>query len=525
MITREGIPVSPGVAIAEALILDKQRFRIPRRYVSRDAVDDELQRLKQAIEAVSAEVDRNRVVITEQLGEQYGAIFSAHLQLLRDPRLNSEWAALIREHQNSPEHAVSTTLLRYASVFEKLGNRYLAERSHDIFDIERSLLSSLLGLRRGELEHINSVTVVLAHDLTPSETASFDRRFVLGFATEAGGAVGHAAIVARGMEIPAVVGVGPFLADIAPGDMVIIDGEQGQVVIRPDETTLDRYRQQLERRRTAAASLEQLRDLPAETKDGQRIEIFANIEFPHEAAAVRQRGAQGIGLYRTEFLYLGREQDPDEEDHYQAYAEVLEKMEGQPVIIRTFDLGADKLGQAPTTSEERNPFLGLRSIRLSLRNVPSFRRQLTAILRASALGDLRVMFPMITTLSELRQAKSLLADTLAVDRSNREVAALYHDSDPAVLRLIQMTLEAAARRQKPVSLCGQMCANPLYITLLVGLGLRSLSVPPAVIPEIKQVCRSVSIAQCGEIARRAMQLQSAREIDNFLREELKRIRC
>jgi phosphotransferase system enzyme I (PtsI) len=433
----------------------------------------------------------------------------------------------------------------------------------------------LLGLRREELGHINSPSIVLAQDLTPSETASFDRRYVQGFATEAGGAVGHAAIVARGLEIPAVVGVGRFLSDVVPGDLVIIDGELGRVVIRPDEVTLERYRHQVELRRTAAAHLETLRDLPAETRDGERIQILANIEFPHEAEVLCERGAEGIGLYRTEFLYLGATQEPDEEAHYQAYAAVVQCMQGRPVIIRTFDLGADKMGNVPLPSEERNPFLGLRSIRLSLRNVPSFRRQLTAILRASALGDLRVMFPMITTLNELRQAKSLLADamedlderglpfrrdlpigmmvevpaavvmideflkevdfasigtndliqyTLAVDRSNREVASLYHDSNPAVLKLIQMTVDAGKRHNKPVSLCGQMCANPLYTTLLIGVGLRALSVPPAVIPEIKQICRNVTIPQCADIAKRAIQLESAREVDNFLREELTRIR-
>jgi phosphotransferase system enzyme I (PtsI) len=287
-----------------------------------------------------------------------------------------------------------------------------------------------------------------------------------------------------------------------------------------------------------------------------------------------RRGAAGIGLYRTEFLYLGSGKEPSEEDHFQAYSDVAQRMGGRQVIIRTFDLGADKLGQAPAELEERNPFLGVRSIRLSLRNVPVFRCQLAAILRASTHGNVCVMFPMITTLAELRQAKSILADcqedlderglpyrnlsvgmmvevpaavmmidqflpevdfvsigtndlvqyALAVDRSNREVADLYRDSDPAVLRLIDLTVQAARRHGRPVSLCGQMSANPLYTTLLLGMGLRFISVPPANIPEIKEICRSVDIPQCEHVARSALQMESARQIDNFLREELKKVR-
>jgi phosphoenolpyruvate-protein phosphotransferase (PTS system enzyme I) len=355
---------------------------------------------------------------------------------------------------------------------------------------------------------------------------------------------------------------------------VIIDGDRGQVLVRPDEETIARYRVEAEVHRQQAASLESLRDLPAETQDGVHIHIGANIEFPKDVEACLDRGADGIGLYRTEFLYLGGESDPSEEAHFQAYAEVTERMQQRPVTIRTFDLGADKLGQSPALSEEKNPFLGLRSIRLSLRNVPSFRAQLRAILRASALGSVQVMFPMITTVGELRRAKAVLADamedleelgvdfnrqlpvgmmvevpsavimletflsevdfvsigtndliqyTLAVDRSNPDVADLYHDSDPAVLRLIQMTLQIAERAGKPVALCGKMSGNPLYTMLLVGLGLRELSVPAAVIPEIKQICRSVTTQHCAEVADRAMRMESAREIDNFLREELKKV--
>ncbi|MBM4000153.1 MAG: phosphoenolpyruvate--protein phosphotransferase [Planctomycetes bacterium] len=575
MITHYGIPASPGVAIGEALIFDKERIRIPRRFVTRDAVDDEVRRLEQAIDAVAAEIDRNRELVTGQLGAQYGAIFAAHLAMLRDPRLNEEWRRLIREQHYAPEHAVSETLRRYASVFQKLEHRFLAARSEDVLDIERSLLRCLTGQPREELTHIGSPVAVLAHDLTPSETASLDRRFVIGFATESGGAGGHSAIVARALEIPAVVGLGRFLAETGPGDAVIIDGDEGRLIVRPDGPTRAEFERRAESRRTFAASLERFRDLPAETADGTRIEIDANIEFPHEVDACRQRGADGIGLYRTEFLYLGAAREPTEDDHFRAYADVVERMGGRPVVIRTFDLGADKLGRAPGESEERNPFLGLRSIRISLRHVTEFRRQLRAILRAGASGDVRVMFPMIATVPELRRAKAILADAcedldeagiprppkmpvgmmvevpsavvlldrflpdvdfvsigtndliqyaLAVDRCNREVADLYHDTDPAVLKLIAMTVDAAERHGKPVGLCGQMSANPLCTPLLIGLGLRSLSMPPADIPEIKQICRGTTVERCREVAGRALRMESARQVDHYLREEFQKNR-
>jgi phosphotransferase system enzyme I (PtsI) len=570
----QGIAASPGVAIGEALIIDTEGFRIPRRYIARDVVADELQRLNDAIAAVASDMERNREAISRQLGEQYGAIFGAHAQMLRDPRLYAEIESLIQQQYHSPEYAVTKTLQRYAEVFQKIGDSYLAERAHDMFDIERSLLRQLLGQCREDLGHLKSPVVVFSHNLTPTETATLDRQFVLGFATEIGGAGGHTAIVAKGMEIPAVVGVGNFLVELAAGDMVIVDGDHGRVILQPDEETIARYRREAEFRHTRDVQLTSLRDLPAETKDGARVELFANIEFPREVHACLDRGAGGIGLYRTEFLYLGTSVEPTEEEHFQAYAHVVQAMQGRPVVIRTVDLGADKMGQLPQGEAERNPFLGLRSIRLSLRNVSAFRTQLRAILRSSALGTVKIMFPLISTLQELLQAKMVLADAmddldeagvefdrnlqvgmmvevpsavitldkflrevaffsigtndlvqyaLAVDRSNNEVADAYQASDPAVLRLLEMTVRTAAKGNIPVSVCGQMSGEVAYIMLLLGLGLRSFSVPPSAIPGIKRVCRSVSVTQCEVVARRALTLDNAREIDSYLREELRKV--
>src|SRR5688572_15281148 len=279
----QGIAVSPGVAIGEALVMDHEGFRIPRRFVSRDAVEAEVERLDKALEAAAAEIGRNRDAIAGKLGKEYGAIFEAHLQMLRDPRLRSEVDGLVREKNYSPEYAVSRVLRQYAKVFEALESSYFHERANDIFDIERCLLRNLLGMRREEISDLTSPVLVLAHNLTPSETANLDRRFVRGFVTEIGGPGSHTAIVAQGLEMPAVVGTGPFLTDVSGGDLVIIDGDQGLVILNPDEETVARYRHEVEEHRNLAVKLEALRDLPAVTLDGVRIQLYGNIEFPHEA--------------------------------------------------------------------------------------------------------------------------------------------------------------------------------------------------------------------------------------------------
>jgi phosphotransferase system enzyme I (PtsI) len=569
----QGIAVSPGVAIGEALVMDTEGFRIPRRFVSRDTVDDELERLDKAIRAAATEIAGHRDAVTGELGEKYGGIFEAHLQMLQDARLRKELEEMIRHRHYSPEYAVSRTLRRYAQVFQRLESAHLAERANDIFDIEKRLLRHLLGRRREGISHLTSPVLVLAHNLTPSETANLDRTFVRGFVTEVGGPGGHTAIVAEALEIPAVVGTGPFLSEVSGGDQVIIDGDKGLVILQPDEETLARYRHEVEEIRTLAARLEPLRDLPCETADGVRIQLFGNIEFPYEVQHCLERGADGVGLYRTEFLYLGAETEPDEETHFQAYMQVLRAMGDKPVTIRTFDLGADKLPHLPPPQDERNPCLGLRSIRLALRYLPMFRTQLRAALRASAVGNLRIMFPLVSTLLELRQAKMVLADviedlderhipfnrdlpvgmmvevpaavmmidrfveevdffsigtndliqyTLAVDRSNKDVVGLYNPADPAVLKLISMTIEAGRRKSIPVNMCGQMSGNPIYTMLLLGLGLRQFSASPSSVPEVKHACRHVTLPQCEAVAARVMTMENARDIKNYLREELKK---
>ncbi len=569
----QGIAVSPGVALGEALVLDNQGFRIPRRFVQHDAVEQEVQRLHQAIQATRQQIARNRDAINQQLGPHYGAIFDAHLQMLQDEKLLREIEQLVRRRHFSPEYAVSRVLRRYARVFEQLPGPF-AEKATDIFDIQRRLLRELLGRDRQELGHLTSPVLVLAHSLTPSEVAGFDPQYVKGFVTEVGGPGSHTAIVAQGLEIPAVVGTGPFLTAVSGGEEVILDADQGWVILDPDEATRQEYQQRIRRRERWLVELRSLDQQEARTADGVRIELMGNIELPQEAEHCRRRGADGIGLYRTEFLYLQSPTPPSEEEHYQAYAQVVQAMQGRVVVIRTFDLGADKLRHLPEPEEQANPFLGLRSLRLALRHTEMFRTQLRAIVRAAALGPVRVLFPFVSTLRELRQAKTVLADvvedlqeqgqgppepvpvgmmieipsaailadlfvpevdfvsigtndltqyTLAADRGNREVSSLYNPCDPAVLRLLKNTIEQADRHGKPVNVCGQVGSMPECVILLLGLGLRRLSVAPGAIAQVKRICRRVTLPQCQQVAQRALGMDDGRTVQLFLRQEIKQL--
>lgn len=571
MLELQGIPVSPGVAIASALVLDADGYRIPRCIVPASDVDGEFAQLHCAVDTVSAQLEQSRLETTAQAGRQTGDIFAAQLQMLHDPRLHSELEKRICDERQSAAFAVSAVLHNYASALRKLENPLLADRAQDVLDIERQLLMQLGAVTRQPLGDLVEPVIVLSRMLTPSETASLDRRFVKGFCTEIGGAGGHTAIVAKGLEIPAVVGIGEFLPIIAGADLVIVDGDRGRLIIDPDAETIAHYQERAEYRRSLAARLAKQSQLPAETFDGTRIQLNANIEFPHETEACLARGADGIGLYRTEFLYLSSDEEPSEEDHFDAYSEVIRKMDGRPVVIRTLDLGADKMGRGKLAHQENNPFLGLRSIRLSLRNLDLFRPQLRAVLRAAVLGDVRVMFPLVTTIGELRQARMILnvvaedlaeagipyrSDlpvgmmvevpaavimldhfarevdffsigtndlaqyTLAVDRSNESVSELYQSSDPAVLRLIQASIDVARENQIPLSVCGEMSSNPARALLLLGMGVRNLSVPPSALPRVKKAIRNVTIEQCEAIAERVRKLESARDVDLYLLDRL-----
>jgi phosphotransferase system enzyme I (PtsI) len=572
---KRGIGVSPGVAIGPAMVLDTEWFRIPHRSVEGDRVAEEVARLRQALVAAAGEARENQQTISDKLGRQYGAIFGAHALLIEDGNLAGEIEALIRDQGHAAEYAVSRVMRRYAKALESLNRGTFATRAADLFDIEKRVLRNLLGHRREQIQQLTEPVIVLAHDLTPSETAALDPSKVYAFATEAGGRASHTAIMAGALEIPAVVGLGKFVIDVSGGDQVIVDGNRGVLILNPDEETLERYERTRSSFRTFENQLGELRQLPAETRDGVRIPLLGNIEFPQEASHCIDRGADGVGLYRTEFLYLGKQADPTEAEHLDAYLTVLRTIGPKPVVIRTLDLGADKFAMnSEAAAEERNPSLGLRSVRLCLRNLTLFKTQMRAILRASAFGDVRIMFPMVSTLLELRHCKMILAEvkedleeegiafnrkmpvgtmievpsaavmaeflarevnffsigtndliqyTLAADRTNENVASLYSAGDPAVLRLIDQVVKAAGKYNIDVNVCGEMSGEAIYTMLLLGLGLRQLSVTPHNIPEIKKIIRSVTIDEAVQVAQEALRMETARDVNNYLREQTRRV--
>ncbi|MDY7010304.1 MAG: phosphoenolpyruvate--protein phosphotransferase [Planctomycetota bacterium] len=570
---KKGIGVSPGVVICQAVVLDAEEYRIPERHISADLAGKEANRFENALSGSREELTELRDRTAKHLGKELGAIFDFHLALLDDKSLLEKIRRKIEHESVTAEFAVATVLREYAKEFLQMPE-YLAERVKDVYDIEKRILHRLIGQSRENLSKLTEDVVVLAHDLTPSQTASLDRDHVMGLATDAGGRTSHTAIVARALGIPAVVGLNDITVSVGTGDTIIIDGNRGVVIVEPDEATIEEHRRFLSRQVEFTRELDRLRDLPAVTMDGHEITLLGNIEFPGEAENVLAKGGHGIGLYRTEFLYLEKETEPTEEDHYQAYSKVIEIMEGRPVCIRTLDLGADKYTQAHSLMPERNPFLGLRSIRFCFQHLHLFRTQLRAILRASMKGEVSIMFPLITTVMELRQAKMILRDvmedleeedvdvrtdvpvgmmmevpsaalqsnqfaqevdffsigtndliqyTMAVDRTNERVAPLFSAAHPAILRLIKEVIRAGQRNDVGVSLCGEMGSDPEYILLLLGMGVRTLSVAPPIIPELKKVIRSITIEHARRVARHVATFDTDKQIVSYLRDQIRKV--
>jgi phosphotransferase system enzyme I (PtsI) len=572
---KKGIGVSPGVVISTAVVLDAEDLLIPERHVPPGRTTDEITRFHQAVEAAIGEISALRENVIAKAGKEIAAIFDVHIGILKDKSLLKQVEVEIVKQQTTAEFAVSIVMRRYSQAFLKMSDRYLSERVKDIHDIERRLLHNLIGQKHYDLAHLSRDVVIIAHDMLPSQTAALDRTHVKGFATDVGGRTSHTAIVARAMGIPAVVGLGNITSELNSGDVIIIDGHHGVVIINPDEEQLAEHRETEKRRVVVEKTLAELLHMPGRTLDGHEVALMANIEVPAGIDEAIDRGAQGVGLYRTEFLYLTRETgEPSEEDHYEAYVESLRRLKGKPLVIRTLDLGADKYTQSKAANPERNPFLGDRSIRMCLHDIPMFKRQLRAIMRASTQGDVRIMFPMISTLMELRQAKMVLYDvmedledegiefrreipigmmievpsaalmadsfakevnffsigtndliqyTLAVDRTNEKVAGLFCPAHPAVLKLVRDVIRIGQRHNISVSVCGEMAGEPLYTLLLLGLGLTLFSMNGPDIPEVKKIIRSTTLEHAKQIARRVMSFDSERQVMHFLREETRKL--
>jgi phosphotransferase system enzyme I (PtsI) len=574
MQTVKGIPVSPGIVIARAFVLGEAETHVPHREIEEREIETELARLDGALRDASADLVLLRDRTEQQLGREAAKIFGFHLGLAQDPSLLGPMRERIRRDRVNSEVAVADSFKKVTEQFKAIGNEVFRQKANDVLDLERRVLGKLMGENESRLSALTEPVIIIAHELTPSQTAGMDRKKILGIATDLGGRTSHTSIVARAIEIPCVVGCQRVMQRAEDGDLVIVDGDTGVVVVRPDERTLEEYRSQQDRFSNYRAILRETARLETVTKDGTRIKLLGNIEFPHEVENVLANGGDGVGLYRTEFLYLTNDHEPSEDEQYQAYRHTLELLAGRPCTIRTLDLGADKYTQQRAHEPERNPFLGLRSIRYCLAHREMFKTQLRAILRASAHGPLKVMFPLVSTLMELRQAKMIMNDvceeleeegiafdrgiqtgimievpsaallsrafaqecsffsigtndliqyTLAVDRGNERVANLYTGASPAVLYLVKQVVRSARRAGIDVSLCGEIAGEAIYTMLLIGLGLRTLSLVPSQIPLIKRVIRSVDIPHCEELARRVGSFDSDRQVLTTLRDELRKV--
>jgi phosphotransferase system enzyme I (PtsI) len=574
MVTLKGIPASPGVAIGQVLLFDSEELLIPRRDITPEQIPHEILRFEEALIQTRHQILSIQKRLAEEMGQEHAEIFNAHLLVLEDQALREEILSGMKTQRHNVEAIFNDVIKRHLRAFSRTEDEYLRDRTADIEDVRKRILRNLLGRRPDILGQLTQPVIVVAHDLAPSETALMHKKHVLAFVTDIGGRTGHTAIMAKSLAIPAVVGVEGATKKIKKGQLVIIDGTHGDVLIDPDPETVQRYEGSQRHNLELSQQLATLKDLPAETKDGRRIILSANIELPDELPSVIASGSEGIGLYRTEFFYMNRADFPSEDEQFAAYKSVAEQLKPHQVIIRTVDLGGDKFLSPLELPSEMNPFMGWRAIRFSLARPDIFRLQLRAILRASAYGNLKMMYPMISGLDELRQANELLNAAkeelrrenvpfaqqmeigamievpsaalisdliakevkffsigtndliqyaLAVDRVNDKIAYLYQPTHPAVIRLIKQVIDAGHAAGIWVGMCGEMAGEPPLALLLLGLGLDEFSVSPVQAPLVKKVIRSVEYRQAQAVAQEAMTLPTGKDVEEFLLAHLRRL--
>ena len=565
-----GIAASDGIAIAKAY-----RFIQPDLTFTKTTVQD-IEAEQQRLAAALAKAEQELVVIQQQTLKKFSAeeaaIFEAHLLVVNDPELIGPINQKIADEALNAEYALHEVSSMFVALFEGMDNEYMSERASDIKDVTNRILAHLLDVHTPNPSSINEQVIIVANDLTPSETAQLDRNYVLGFITDIGGRTSHSAIMARSLEIPAVVGAGTATTTIQDGDWLIVDGLSGQVLVNPTADVIANYQEKAQHYRTQQAEWSTLVNEQTVSKDGVHVELAANIGSPSDLDGVLRHGAEGIGLYRTEFLYMGRENLPSEDEQFTAYKTVIEGMKGKPVVIRTLDIGGDKHLPYLPLQEEMNPFLGHRAIRLCLEQQELFRTQLRALLRASVYGNLKMMFPMIATIQEFREAKAILLEekeklvaagiavssdieigmmveipatavmadifakevdffsigtndliqyTMAADRMNEKVSYLYQPYNPAILRLIQMVIEAAHKEQKWVGMCGEMAGDELAVPLLLGLGLDEFSMSATSILKTRSLLKQLSVSEMQALAAQALQLATAEEVLEKVKQAVK----
>ncbi|AJE52866.1 phosphoenolpyruvate-protein phosphotransferase [Paenibacillus jamilae] len=561
MLKISGIAASAGIAIARAFILEHPNYAVERRAVG--DVEAEIARLDAALAESQTELESIKEKTLRELGEKKAEIFASHLLILNDPELIDPVKAKIRDEQLNADYALNEVATQFVSMFENMKSAYLQERASDMRDVTKRVLNHLLGVHFVSPAEIAEETIVLAEDLTPSDTAQLNREFVKGFATNIGGRTSHSAIMARSLEIPAVVGTKNILSQAKSGDLIIVDGLDGHVFVNPTEEIVAEYRAKQVAYDKQREEWRKLRGEATVSVDGVHVELAANIGTPNDVAGVLDNGGEGVGLYRTEFLYMGRDKLPSEDVQYTAYKTVLERMEGKPVVVRTLDIGGDKELPYLDLPKEMNPFLGFRAIRLCLDRQDIFRTQLRALLRASVHGNLRIMFPMIATLNEFREAKAVLLEekeklvaegvsvseeiqlgimveipstavladqfakevdffsigtndliqyTMAADRMNERVSYLYQPYNPSILRLVKMVIDAAHREGRWVGMCGEMAGDTTAIPLLLGLGLDEFSMSATSILPARSQISKLSRADMEKLAAKALDMQTAEQV-------------
>ncbi|MGG0031902.1 phosphoenolpyruvate--protein phosphotransferase [Priestia megaterium] len=562
----QGIAASSGIAIAKAFRLENPELTVEKKSVTE--VEAEVARLEAALEKSKSELEIIREHARKELGDDKAEIFEAHLLVLSDPELINPIKDKITNENVNAEHALDEVAAMFINMFESMDNEYMKERAADIRDVTKRVLAHLLGVNVSNPSLISEEVVIIAEDLTPSDTAQLNRKFVKGFTTDIGGRTSHSAIMARSMEIPAVVGTKTVMEDIQNGVLVIVDGLDGEVIVDPSEETVRAYEKKAAEYAEQKAEWAKLVNEKTVSADDHHVELAANIGTPEDVKGVLENGGEGVGLYRTEFLYMGREDLPTEEEQFTSYKTVLERMEGKPVVVRTLDIGGDKELPYLNLPKEMNPFLGFRAIRLCLEMQDMFRTQLRALLRASVYGNLKIMFPMIATVDEFRQAKAILLEekaklqqegvqvsedievgmmveipssaviadlfakevdffsigtndliqyTLAADRMNERVSYLYQPYNPAILRLVNMVIKAAHKEGKWVGMCGEMAGDEIAIPILLGLGLDEFSMSATSILKARSQIRQLSKADIEPHLDTILSMSSTEEVIEFVK--------
>ncbi|PGS53002.1 phosphoenolpyruvate--protein phosphotransferase [Bacillus sp. AFS041924] len=561
----KGIAASSGIAIAKAFRLENPELNIVKKQIS--DIDAEISKLDNAIQVSNTELEKIRDHANAELGEDKAAIFSAHILVLNDPELVNPVKDKIKSENVNAEFAMNEVASMFVQMFESMDNEYMKERAADIRDVTKRVMAHLLGVTISNPANITEEVIIIAEDLTPSDTAQLNRKYALGFTTDIGGRTSHSAIMARSLEIPAVVGTKEVTSKIENGVMVIVDGLDGHVIVDPSNEELAEYKAKKEKFELQKVEWAKLKNEPTVTKDGHHVELVANIGTPNDVEGVINNGGEGVGLYRTEFLYMGRDNFPSEEEQFESYKTVLESMGNKPVVVRTLDIGGDKELSYLHLPKEMNPFLGYRAIRLCLDQKDIFRTQLRALLRASVYGNLKIMFPMIATLDEFRAAKAVLLEekeqllkenvqvsdnieigmmveipasavladvfakevdffsigtndliqyTMAADRMNEQVSYLYQPYNPSILRLVKMVIDAANKEGKWAGMCGEMAGDALAIPLLVGLGLHEFSMSATSILPARSQMAKLSKVEMEKLAEKALSMSTAEEVVNLV---------